>query len=289
MLMNMKDLLAVAEKHNFTVGAFNVTEVGNFRCVFEEAEAQKAPCIIAVATHEMKLALPEFYNYIRPLLMNSKNAYCLHLDHGHDMKDIITAIRAGFTSVMIDGAALTFEENVKLTKSVVDIAHLVDVSVEGELGTIGTMNYSDEGGVENIQYTKPEEVVEFVKQTGVDCLAIAIGTAHGLYPKGFVPKLQLELLKEIKKVATVPLVLHGGSGNPDEEIRQACEIGVRKINIASDYKSVFSLELNRIMNETGAFMFASIMPQAMPKTREVVRHKMELFNSINKQHFYYED
>lgn len=287
MLINMNEMLTIATNHGFTVGAFNVTEVSNFRCVYEEAEAQKSPAIIAVATHEMKLALPEFYNYIRPMLMNSRNAYCLHLDHGHDMKDILAAIRAGFTSVMIDGAQLPFEENVRLTKSVVDIAHLLDVSVEGELGTIGIMNYSDEGGVDSITYTKPEEVVEFVDRTGVDSLAIAIGTAHGLYPKNYKPKLQLDLLREIKKVAKVPLVLHGGSGNPDDEIKQACQIGIRKVNIASDYKSVLSLEMNRIMNETGQFGFANIMPPAMEKARAVVKQKMELFGSINKQHLYY--
>lgn len=123
---------------------------------------------------------------------------------------------------MIDGSQLPFEENMRLTRQVVELAHACGVSVEGEIGTIGAMSTSDEGGVENITYTNPEEVVKFVEGTGVDALAIAIGTAHGLYPKGFVPKLQLELLKQINQVASVPLVLHGGSDNPDEEIRQAC-------------------------------------------------------------------
>ena len=113
-------------------------------------------------------------------------------------------------------------ENIRQTKAVVDLAHLVGVSVEGEVGTIGIMNYSDEGGVDHIIYTRPEEVIDFTAKTGVDSLAVAIGTSHGLYPEGFVPKLQLDLLKELKQVSPVPLVLHGGSDNPDEEIRQAC-------------------------------------------------------------------
>ncbi len=146
------------------------------------------------------------------------------------------AIQAGFTSVMFDGSALSYEENVRQTAEVVRLAHMVGVSVEGEIGTIGVMSNSDEGGVENVTYTKPEQVVDFVSRTGVDCLAIAIGTAHGIYPKGFVPKLQLELLQEIKRVSPVPLVLHGGSNNPDEEIRRACRIGIRKVNISSDFK-----------------------------------------------------
>ncbi len=130
------------------------------------------------------------------------------------------AIQAGFTSVMLDGSELPYEENVMLTKEMAGLAHMVDVSVEGEIGTIGVMSNSEEGGVEHVTYTNPEDVVDFVTKTGVDCLAIAIGTAHGIYPKGFVPKLQLELLEKIQTVSPVPLVLHGGSNNPDEEIQK---------------------------------------------------------------------
>ena len=124
------------------------------------------------------------------------------------------AIKAGFTSVMIDGSLLPYEENKALTRQVAEFAHLLDVSVEGEIGTIGTMGNSDEGGVKDITYTNPNEVVDFVEATGCDALAIAIGTAHGIYPKGYRPKLQLQLLEEIEKTAPVPLVLHGGSDNP---------------------------------------------------------------------------
>lgn len=289
MLYNMKDFLAVAEKYNFTVGAFNVSEVSNFRCVVEEAEAQSAPTIVAVAVNEMDLCTRDFYLYVRQRLADSRIPFVLHLDHGKTLKDCMWAIQAGFTSVMFDGSALGYEENIRQTKAVVDIAHLIDVSVEGEVGTIGIMDYSDEGGVKNITYTRPEEVTDFVARTGVDTLAVAIGTSHGLYPKGFVPKLQLELLKELKKVSTVPLVLHGGSNNPDDEMRKACEYGIRKVNIASDYKAAFSREMNRLMNETGDFKLAILMPKAMGPAREVIRQKMELFGSVNKAaHFYFE-
>lgn len=288
MLYNMKDFLAVAEEHSFSVGAFNVSEVSNFRCVVEEAEKQNAPAIVAVAVNELDLCTRDYFLYVRQRLAGSRIPFVLHLDHGRTLKDCLRAIQAGFTSVMIDGSALGYEENVSQTKKVVEIAHLLDVSVEGEVGTIGIMDYSDEGGVKDITYTRPEEVTDFVERTGVDTLAVAIGTSHGLYPKGFVPHLQLELLKELKAVSKVPLVLHGGSNNPDEEMRKACQYGIRKINIASDYKAVFSREMNRIMNETGDFKLALLMPQAMGPAREVIRQKMELFGSIGKASCYYE-
>ena len=140
MLMNMQEFLAVAEEHHFAAGAFNVTEVANFRCVMEEAEAQKAPTIIAIAVNELDFCGPEFYSYVRTRLLESPIPFVLHLDHGRTLQDILRAIQAGFTSVMFDGSELPYEENIRQTKAVVDLAHLVGVSVEGEVGTIGIMN-----------------------------------------------------------------------------------------------------------------------------------------------------
>ena len=196
------------------------------------------------------------------------------------------AIQAGFTSVMLDGSELPYEENVRLTKEVTDLAHMVGVSVEGEIGTIGVMSNSDEGGVENVTYTNPEDVVDFVTKTGVDCLAIAIGTAHGIYPKGFVPKLQLELLGHIKAVTPVPLVLHGGSNNPDDEIRRACQIGIRKVNISSDFKYAFFKKVDEVIRETGGFVPAKVLTPGINDAKQVIREKMELFGSLGKAELY---
>ena len=137
-------------------------------------------------------------------------------------------------------------------------------------------------------FTDPARVKQYIDKTQIDCLAVAIGTSHGLYPEGFVPKLQLDLLKELKQVSPVPLVLHGGSDNPDEEIRQACQIGIRKVNIASDYKAAYSRKLNEIMNETGEFKFSTLMPKGFEAARAVIRHKMELFGSVGKASVYWE-
>lgn len=282
MLINMKEMLETADANGFAVGAFNATESSLFRCVAEEAEKQNAPAIVQAAPGEFQFATPEFYTYVRTRLANSPVPFVLHLDHGKSMEECMKAIQAGFTSVMFDGSALSYEENVRQTAEVVRLAHMAGVSVEGEIGTIGVMSNSDEGGVENVTYTKPEQVVDFVSRTGVDCLAIAIGTAHGIYPKGFVPKLQLELLQEIKKVSPVPLVLHGGSNNPDEEIRRACQIGIRKVNISSDFKYAFFQKVQEVLVQTGGFIPAKVLNPGIEAAKVVIAEKMELFGSVGK-------
>lgn len=288
MLINMKDMLKIADQNHFAVGAFNATESSLFRSVVEEAEEQDAPAIVQVAPGEFDFATREFYTYVRERLAGSRVPFVLHLDHGKSIEQCMKAIQAGFTSVMLDGSELPYEENVQLTKEMADLAHMVGVSVEGEVGTIGVMSNSEEGGVEHVTYTNPEDVVDFVTKTGVDCLAVAIGTAHGIYPKGFVPKLQLELLEEIKKASPVPLVLHGGSNNPDEEIRRACQIGIRKVNISSDFKYAFFKKVNQVIEETGGFIPAKVFTPGICEARNVIREKMELFGSIGKARLYRE-
>lgn len=286
MLINMKEMLKVADENHFAVGAFNATESSLFRAVVEEAEAQSAPAIVQVAPGEFDFATREFYTYVRERLANSKVPFVLHLDHGKSMQQCMRAMQAGFTSIMLDGSELSYEENVKLTKEVTDLAHMIGVSVEGEIGTIGVMSNSEEGGVENVTYTNPEDVVDFVSKTGVDCLAIAIGTAHGIYPKGFQPKLQLELLKKISEVTPVPLVLHGGSNNPDDEIREACRIGIRKVNISSDFKYAFFKKVNEVIEETGGFIPAKVLTPGIEDAKKVICEKMGLFGSLGKADLY---
>lgn len=282
MLINMEQMLKVAKDKHFAVGAFNATESSLFRAVVEEAEATDSPAIVQAAPGEFDFATRQFYTYVRERLSNSPVPFVLHLDHGKTEKECLKAIQAGFTSVMIDGSAMSYEENVAVTKRVTELAHMVGVSVEGEIGTIGAISNSDEGGVENITYTNPEDVVDFVTKTGVDCLAIAIGTAHGIYPKGFVPKLQLDLLEKIAAVAPVPLVLHGGSNNPDNEIRRACEIGIQKVNISSDFKFAFFKKVDQIIQETGGFIPAKVLGPGIEAARLVIKEKMEIFGSTGK-------
>ncbi|WP_373126931.1 ketose-bisphosphate aldolase [Dielma fastidiosa] len=286
MLLNLKEILSVAKENHFAIGAFNTSDLALVRAVVEQAEASNTPAILQFAPGEFKYATPYFFRYVTERLKASKVPFALHLDHGKSIEECAAAIQAGFTSVMFDGSLLPLAENINQTRQIVEFAHRFNVSVEAEIGTIGSMSNSDEGGVENITYTKAEEVVDFVEATGCDALAIAIGTAHGIYPKGFRPKLQLELLTEINKVATVPLVLHGGSDNPDDEIAKACQIGIQKVNISSDIKQVFFKKVNEIYTETGNFMPPQVFNPSILEVRKTVQEKMELFGSSGKATYY---
>ncbi len=285
--MNLKQMLQVAEQYDFTVGAYNVTESSMFRAVTETAERLHAPAIIAAATNEFSFAGSEFYAYAVKRLSQSSNPFVLHLDHAHTFQECVKAVQAGFTSVMIDGSLLPYEENIALTQKVVEMAHSVGVSVEAEIGTIGSNAGSEEeNGVEGITYTDPADVVDFLNRTGADALAIAIGTAHGQYPKGYKPKLQLDLIREIRNLTEIPLVLHGGSNNPDAEVEEGCRLGLRKVNISSDFKVAYYRGIQKYLNETNDFYPAKILPHGMKEVERVVSHKMELFHCVDTAHFY---
>ncbi|EKZ5176885.1 ketose-bisphosphate aldolase [Listeria monocytogenes] len=282
MLVNMKQLLEVAKENKFAVGAFNVADSNFLRVVVEEAEKNNAPAIIAVHPTELDFTKDDFFQYVLARIKNSPVPFVLHLDHGDNMGDVMRAVRCGFSSVMIDGSLLPFEENIRVTKEVVDVCHKLGVSVEGGLGTIGKTGNSIEGGVSEIIYTKPEEAEEYISRTGVDTLAVAIGTAHGIYPKDKEPKLRLDILKEIKALVNIPLVLHGGSANPDAEIAAAVEIGIQKVNISSDYKYAFYKKCREILSTTELWDANAIYPDCIDAAKEVVKYKMGLFESIGQ-------
>ncbi|HFK0058653.1 TPA: ketose-bisphosphate aldolase [Listeria monocytogenes] len=282
MLVNMKQLLEVAKENKFAVGAFNVADSNFLRVVVEEAEKNNAPAIIAVHPTELDFTKDDFFQYVLARIKNSPVPFVLHLDHGDNMGDVMRAVRCGFSSVMIDGSLLPFEENIRVTKEVVDVCHKLGVSVEGELGTIGKTGNSIEGGVSEIIYTKPEEAEEYISRTGVDTLAVAIGTAHGIYPKDKEPKLRLDILKEIKALVNIPLVLHGGSANPDAEIAAAVEIGIQKVNISSDYKYAFYKKCREILSTTELWDANAIYPDCIDAAKEVVKYKVGLFESIGQ-------
>ena len=286
MLMNMADLLAVANEHNFAVPAFNVSSSMILKGVMHTCEEMQAPVIIAIHPDELEFVEDSFVKAVIEEAHKATVPVCVHLDHGSKFEQILRAIQDGFTSVMIDGSHLSLEENIAITKKVVEVAHPVNVSVEAELGTIGTADDYGEAGSKEIIYTEVDDAVRFIKETDIDCLAIAIGTAHGLYPKDRKPKLALDRLKEIKASVSIPLVLHGGSGNPDEEIAQSVKLGVNKINISSDIKDAFYQECRKVLEDMGLREPMAIYPKCIDAMNEVVRHKINLFDDADKVKYY---
>lgn len=286
MLVSMHELLKPTREHGFAIGAFNVADSCFIRAVVEEAEATNTPAIISIHPSEHDFVATRF---LATCGISPSAAACLspwHLDHGASVEHVLRAIQCGFTSVMIDGSLLPYEENVALTREVVQLAHAVGVSVEGELGTIGQTGTSVEGGVSEVTYTDPAQAEDFVARTGVDTLAVAIGTAHGIYPKGMQPELQMHILRDIAGRLSIPLVLHGGSANPDAEIAESVTLGVGKINISSDMKYAYFQKVREILTKETWWDPNVIYPEPIDAARKVIRHKMKLFGSTGKASLY---
>ena len=248
MLVSMKDILVRASKGNYAVAAPNVGTELDARAAIEVAEEINSPIILDVAYS----ATPDiqFYGHmLADLARQSKVPVAINLDHGGSYEQCIAAVRAQFTSVMIDRSSESYEKNVADTAEVVKMAHAVGVSVEAELGHVGQGSNAEEDTKSHL--TVPEEAAKFVAETGVDMLAVAIGTAHGAYPKGFVPKLDYERLDEIKKAVgpDFPLVLHGSSGAPDDALKHVCSHGINKVNIANDLCNAITANLNALQLE----------------------------------------
>ncbi|EGF4846560.1 ketose-bisphosphate aldolase [Listeria monocytogenes] len=286
MLYTMKDLLVVGKEHQFAVPAFNICSFDMLKAIMEEVEANNAPVFLEIHPDEIEYLGDNFVATVREYAHKSKVPVVIHMDHGGTIKDVMRAIRNGYTSVMIDASRASYEENVALTKQVVELAHKVGVSVEAELGTIGN-NGSAEGGADTIIYTDPDQAEDFVQRTGIDTLAVAIGTAHGLYPKDKKPELNMPLLKELNKRLDIPFVLHGGSGNPDKEVSESVQYGVRKVNLSSDLKSVFFEEVRRVLVDNPAMYEPNqVYPSANEKVKEVVRHKLHILNTTGQRDKY---
>jgi len=287
MLMTGHRLLDVANEHGFAVPAFNISDWAMSQGIFEICEEMNAPLIIAIHPDELKHTGIDFMASVIQRAHKSPLPVTIHFDHGTTYEQILWAIQAGFTSIMIDGSMLPFEENIALTKKSAQACHAVGLSVEGELGTIGKTDGEAEDGAQTIIYTDPDDAVHFVAETGVDSLAVAIGTSHGIYPSWMKPELKLDLLKEIKgKVAVAPLVLHGGSGNPDDEIAESVTLGINKINISSDIKVAYHEKMREILQDKGLREPNSIQPPCVAAMKETARHKIELFRTDGKASLY---
>ena len=245
-LVTTKEMFEKALRSDYAVGAFNVNNMEIIQGIVDAAKIENAPLILQVSAGARKYAKPIYLvKLVEAAIEDSGLDICLHLDHGEDFDICKKCVDDGFTSVMIDGSKYPFEENIALTKQVVEYAHAKGVAVEAELGKLAGVEDNINVDARSATFTDPEEAAEFVERTCVDSLAVAIGTAHGVY-KG-TPKLDMERLSEIRKVVSVPLVLHGTSGVPDDAVRECVARGMCKVNYATDLRIAFSKGLKEYL------------------------------------------
>jgi fructose-bisphosphate aldolase class II len=304
LLVTNKDLMVPARKNGYAVGAFNVQNLESMQAVAEAAVEEKSPAILQITPSVIKYAgLPYISGLVKTAAQLSSVPLTMHLDHGEDFDTASKCVEAGFTSVMIDGSFLKFDENVTLTKRVVDIAHPKGVSVEAELGKLAGI---EERSVEEKEaiLTDPKTAVEFVEKTGVDTLAVAIGTSHGAYKFKSESKLDIERLRTISQIISIPLVLHGASsvpqwliekatkygaslggakGIPEEELKKAISFGIAKINIDTDLRLAFTATVREVLaNSPKEFDPRKILGPAKEAMKEVAKSKMRLFGSSGR-------
>lgn len=287
MLLNLKQILLPAKQHGFAVGAFNVTESTMFKAVVEQAEALKAPVIIQVSPNEFEFCDRELYHYFVERLQHSPNPFVLHYDHGKTYEGCVRAVQAGFSSVMFDGSHLPYEENVRAVCRVVEMAHAANVSVEGEIGSIGETDNFDAGTVKDMIYSTPEDALRFSQDTGVDALAVSIGTVHGLMPKGYVPVLQIQRLRKIAAAVDVPLVLHGGSCTPADEVSEACRSGISKVNVSSEFKNAYYQSVKDFVLANPSKVSPTLVAKgAVEQVRRIVHEKLDIFGTVGMAGYY---
>ncbi|MCL2489814.1 MAG: ketose-bisphosphate aldolase [Propionibacteriaceae bacterium] len=286
MLVTGKVLLDMANRENFAIPAYNISSGSMFNAVLRACEQDQAPWIVAIHPAELAhIGTAAVAGFIAAA-NSTKLPMAVHLDHGATFEQVMIAMHHGFTSVMLDASALPFDDNVASVSKVVEAAHDAGVSVEGELGTIGQMEYQSKDGNKTIMFTKPADARRFVESTGCDSLAVAIGTSHGLYPAGMKPKLDLDLLGEIKRAVGIPLVMHGGSGNPDSEVSDACARGINKVNISSDIKHAFYTTMRTVLSDPALREPNEIEPPCEEALIEVVHTKNALFSAIGRARLY---
>lgn len=279
MLVNLKEILKIAEEEKSAIGMFNATGFDSLQAVIGAAEELNRPVIIAHAE------VHNVYNdisFVGPAMIaaarNAKVPVCVHLDHGTSLKMIYRALRIGFTSVMIDASALPYEENLSLTKMVTEAAHAMGVSVEAELGRLVT-GESGNTEITNAKpedfYTDPKEAQAFCKETGVDALAIAFGTAHGFYKSQ--PKLDFDVVKNVAAATGLPLVMHGGSGVSEEGFRKSIENGIRKINYYSYMSKAGYMAAKEFIESGKSNYLHDVEYAAMQAMKEDVKKAIRVF------------
>ena len=288
MFVTMKEMLADAQKNHYALPAFDVSNYEMMRAVLDECEAQRSPALLmGIPADLVGNGMPMLTAMAKAASECYSIPFCFHLDHANDMALVRRAVETGFSSVMIDGSSLPFEENAVLTAEVVRYAHAKGVTVEAELGHVGNALVGNEKDTvldedPEQTLTDPDEVVRFIERTDVDALAVAIGTAHGVYAK--TPTLRIDRLDQITAVCDRPLVLHGGSGTPEDQLQTAIAHGVTKINIYSDVVAAMNASLKNKINNLGnpATWPIFLFEEAQKNMRELIAARIRMCGSNDR-------
>ena len=285
MYVSMKEMLRHASENKYAIMAVNCINLEQAKAICEAAAEEASPVIIDIAPRQMKLhATPEvMVPMIRAIAEPLDVPVALNLDHGADYKDITRCLKAGYSSVMVDASSYDFEENVRRTRLITSLAHEYGASVEAELGHVGQAAAGD--GRTADMYTNVEMAKEFVERTGCDALAVAIGTAHGKYPEGFVPELDFQRLAELKEALQMPLVLHGGSGAGEQNIRRVVELGINKINVCTDLFNYQRDEIRDELNADPSVEYLYMQIHSQEKGKQYIKDYMRMIGSTGRYGF----
>ena len=284
-LVNLKEMLADAAAKHYAVGMFDVSDLEMIRSVVQEAEALKSPVILGALAPDLEGDRLEYWFAMTRLAAEKATVpVCIHLDHANTLAEVMRAANTGFSSVMLDASSSEFEENIRRSREVVEAVQSRNITVEAELGHVGNGWVGSGEGSESgpDMLTEPEKVAEFVEKTGVDALAVSIGTSHGVYIKA--PELDIARLCKIREASDVPLVLHGGSGTPEDQLANAIKNGICKVNIYSEMLTAWN---SAMLEELKKLPHMAAWPAVLRKNpeaamREVIRQKIRFFGSAGK-------
>ena len=284
MYESMKGMLAKANAEGYAVMAINAVDLEMARGIITAAEQMNAPIIIDLLQDQIK----RYFDcdiLTQPIIKMAQAAHvpvAINLDHGHDIAHLKRCLHEGFSSVMCDASALSPEENAKVTRGIVELAQTYGASVEAEVGNRGCSVGADAHFTDDQMYTDPDVAIKFIQDTGVDCLAVSYGSTHGDYPEGYVPTFHFDIVEKIKAATGVPLVLHGGSGAGDENMRRSVEVGINKINVGTDYMIAQREFVAKTLAEDPGYDWPQLLQDSWAAGMEVVKRYIELSGSANK-------
>lgn len=282
MYVSMREMLQKANREKYAVMAINCFNLETAQAVIQAAEELQAPIIVDLLQEHLEMHLG--YEYLTlPIKRMAEKAsvdVAINLDHGQDVAFVKQCLHEGFSSVMMDASMYDLAENIRITKNMVEFAQTYNASVEAEVGNMGAV--AGDNWTNDQMFTDVDEAIQFINETGVDCLALSYGSTHGDYPEGFVPEFRFDIVEKIKAATNLPLVLHGGSGAGEENIKKSIALGINKINVGSDFMAAQAAFLTEELAKGEKVDYPALVHQSMAAGKEMVKKYIRLSGSINK-------